>query len=64
MSLNNTKIKTNLSNLKEITIGVPTLFLDGSESSDLTENKKGYSEITKMAKKVISLLEKNGAKIV
>ena len=27
MSLNNTKIKTNLSNLKEITIGVPTLFL-------------------------------------
>ena len=64
MSLNNTKIKTNLSNLKEITIGVPTLFLDGSESSNLTENKKGYSEITKMAKKVISLLEKNGAKIV
>lgn len=64
MSSNDTKIKTNLSNLKEITIGAPTLFLEGSESSNLTENKKGYTEITKMATDVINLLEQNGAKIV
>lgn len=64
MTSNDTKITSNLSNLKGITIGVPTLFLDGSESSGLIENQKGYSEITKMAKKVISLVESNGAKIV
>lgn len=64
MTNNTDKIEKTISNLKTITIGIPSLFVEGNSSSVLIENKEGYQEITNMMKEAIKKLEQNGAKIV
>lgn len=64
MSDKSSKITKKLSNLKGITVGVSQLFIDGSDSATLIENKKSYQAITDLSNQAIELLKNNGAKIV
>lgn len=64
MSDKSSEITKKLSNLKGITVGVSQLFIDGSDSATLVENKKSYQAITDLSNQAIELLKNNGAKIV
>ena len=56
--------KITLDSLEGITIGVPTNFLKGDNSNNLSENKETYEDIYNLMTTAISKMEANGAKIV
>lgn len=56
--------KEKLTNLEEITIGIPTDFFKGDDKNSLNQNKKTYPEITKLMENAIKNLEQKGAKII
>ena len=53
-----------LNSLNNITIGIPTNFLKGSNDNKLPENKETYSEIYDLMLNAINKMEANGATIV
>lgn len=62
--ISSVKITNDLTNLKNINIGVPTKFLKGSDNNKLPENKETYNEIYKLMINAINKLKDNGANII
>lgn len=62
--LSGIKYQSDLKDSKEITIGVPISFYEGSASASLSANMKTAEPIKKLVEESIILLEKQGIKIV
>ena len=58
------KYELSLSSLKNITIGIPSDFLKGSNDHKLPENKETYSKIYNLMIDAINKMKDNGANIV